>query len=316
MASAVHNIRRRAFTLIELLIVVAIIAVLIAILLPSLKSAQETARAVKCMSNQRQIGLGLVAYNTQNNNFIIPSYNMPVLNGVYASADDANHPLDGWAPILDRDGYVPSREQNTNTIFYCPDTVNVEGMKTGQTGAYADNPDWPRGWVDWPMWTEGGDSGAKTVVTIPDRGFNKIIRVSYFINAYNPLGSPGDPAADVYYTASVGLALNSGGGIQPHHTSSIRRPSDLVVTADGLYMGRQKVMHLGDSNSRIGYRHIPMVVDPLGNQTTGGANVAFADGHAELVPTSKMPIAKDYTHYNISGFTVYADPQAAQAAGQ
>ncbi len=53
---------QRAFTLIELLVVVAIIALLISILLPSLQAAKNRGKAVKCASNERQLGLGLTYY--------------------------------------------------------------------------------------------------------------------------------------------------------------------------------------------------------------------------------------------------------------
>jgi len=65
------HLRDRAFTLIELLIVIAIIAVLIGILLPALGSGRERARMVLCQSNQRQIGMAQQFYADEFDEYII-----------------------------------------------------------------------------------------------------------------------------------------------------------------------------------------------------------------------------------------------------
>lgn len=57
-----HRQFKRAFTLIELLVVVAIVAILAAILFPVFARARENARRTSCLSNMKQIGLGIMLY--------------------------------------------------------------------------------------------------------------------------------------------------------------------------------------------------------------------------------------------------------------
>jgi len=59
--------RRCAFTLVELLAVIAVIAILAALLLPAMSSARIKARETACLSNLRQVGIGIVLYSSDNN---------------------------------------------------------------------------------------------------------------------------------------------------------------------------------------------------------------------------------------------------------
>ena len=288
------------FTLIELLVVIAIIAVLAALLLPALGRARETAKAALCQSNLRNNGLGLTMYQSDNDDCVVPSYNMTGTSG------GATVPLDGWAAIFDHDGSIPGKRENAGTVFVCPAIVDVEGMAGGQTGT---DPQKPKGWMDWPNLRLGT---ANVPVTIPERGYDRILRVGYWINADNPIGAVTTVENGVYYTGSVGYGPGSNGeSIRLTRGAAFQSPVRLVVLADGVYAGRQRDVRLGTANLRIGYRH------PGG---VGAANVVFADGHVAGITGDRFPRGKggsatldDLRADNAGPATVFANPEKALA---
>ena len=101
-AKKTRRVLRTGFTLIELLVVIAIIAILAAILFPVFARARENARRTACLSNLKQIGLGLLQY-TQDYDEKYAPYSVP----------QAGYTNAGWAVAIQP--YLKSWQ-----LMYCP----------------------------------------------------------------------------------------------------------------------------------------------------------------------------------------------------
>lgn len=111
--------KRRGFTLIELLVVIAIIAILAAILFPVFAKAREKARQASCLSNVKQLSLGMLMYAQDYDETIVAYAD----HGCYSPA--ITSPLTGnpttrlsWYEMIFP--YLKNKQ-----ILHCPSKANL-----------------------------------------------------------------------------------------------------------------------------------------------------------------------------------------------
>lgn len=246
------------FTLVELLVVISIIALLLAILLPGLNKARETAKAVVCLVNQRQIGLGFATYASDSREYLPP---WSTSSGGLAQTH--------WGAMLGHLNYIPAPS------YYGPPSGGNYPFLGPTAKSVLVCPNATRNYWNWATPTSQTDP----------------LGASRWGMGYTPTGwiSGVSPRYGVDLTYGINGDSLGGQFVAPfrswkmddttspnnfsHKTTDIPQPAQLVMIYDGVYS------LWAIKNNAINARHNGSV----------STNVLLADGHVLTAPTHKLP---------------------------
>ena len=268
--------RRTAFTLVEILVVVAILAILAAVLFPVFGRARENARRSSCLSNMRQIGLGIAQY-TQDFDERLPF-----------STGTTPDPLSGRWP-----NKIASYVKNTQ-VFVCPSYTEhrlpanflafTAGGWNGSSSTYGINENLSEYRNPGPL--SPGDSVSRHLGELKSPSETALIAevAELSANGNALLGSPDNLDPTSWENHINKTAWNKGN-------------SDWQWVPPGQFGGSGVTSYLSPGPSNVNMRR------PLARHFDG-LNVVYCDGHAKWVPITQflgpMPGGWPYGHPNNS----------------
>jgi prepilin-type N-terminal cleavage/methylation domain-containing protein/prepilin-type processing-associated H-X9-DG protein len=272
---------RRAFTLVELLVVIGIIALLISVLLPALGKARASASQVKCLSNMRQLSVAIMAYANDNKG------GLPARGGFGAKVANPGDPRSSWDWIAWLRRKDPFNSRNINNTGADDTNITYSALTRYLGGKMIEHAT--------PDEANNASPGLDAIYRCPadpldsravgdaDNGW---YRYSYSMNLFYAGDNPGQ-RADGRFTGKI---------------SSIRAPQQKILLIcedektidDGVFQPNPDAWEnpTGRINS-VAARHTRTRLTRETKDKSVG-NVGFADGHGELF-SRKDALRQRYT---------------------
>jgi prepilin-type N-terminal cleavage/methylation domain-containing protein/prepilin-type processing-associated H-X9-DG protein len=283
--------RRAAFTLIEVLVVIAIIAILIGLLLPAVQKVREAAARSSCQNNLKQLGLAL--HNYHDVNLVLPpGY---TATGVYV--DGINDTSPGWAwgayilPYLEQGNLYAQYNltqpvQNSAAIqtlvktYLCPSDI------TPPTAFAITNSSWNPVCMAPPSSYAACCGGGVATEAATGNG-------SFFRNSTVRLTDITDGTSSTVFLEERAFAnvegtwvgAPSGGYCNQGVYNPNAVPGKLGQGASDLVL-----IHAGTNNSSTGRN-----LDDASSRHTGGSNFLYADGSVHFLPNIQSGSADSTT---------------------
>ncbi len=250
---------KAGFTLIELLVVIAIIAILAAILFPVFAQARAKARASACLSNCKQIGLGLLAYSQDYDEQMVRGW---YGNGGFGDSDSTVRYkwMDAIYPFVKNEG-----------IYMCPDIpVGLSGGAGGSNGGNCTG----KYIVNTRLGQEGSSAGGDNT-----RYGSYAINSAYWGLGNGQKGPSNEISlAVVQNPAGTLWVMDSNGSYQISWPDAGADPDVIKTSGTAKFIAWNKFNGINDND----LKQEGAVVDRHQGQT----NVIYCDGHAKNVSLS------------------------------